>query len=361
MRSNLFIYATIVILIVCSPAHLQTKAESQKLAADALTLIGQKKYEEAASLIERVVKIERNTTPRDNKALGTALVNLARVKDAQNRVEVRTASMAPDASAFLRNMRVDEAIESHYSDALKAFDTLLPGEAAAWTTVVLEWGDFLHHEHGFSYKSEGYEKIVKHYSRAIDRLTGVIGPDADLTLRLVLRLADVYAKASEYESALPLYERYAKTTEARSGDRSAQIHSLRQCLAIYTLSGQTAIADATARKISQLTGNQEKLPQADLTRRTAKSYIDDMMSDPSTITTYAKTLRTQVIQIEVDEKGNVVQATTEPTSVANIQGKNVGELGLKMVRSWKFRPLSLNGTAKRMHGYVLFQYLTRKT
>jgi hypothetical protein len=360
MKIQAFLFATLVLCIGVSDVRSQLQPESQRLASEAVAMIQRQEYTGAAELLERAVKIERDVVPRNNKAVGTLLVNLARAKNTVAREKrMSTSNLAVGPVTLNSQLPVDSEIDAHYSEALTAFATLLPAEPLAWTTTALEFGKVLKaRPGGSSYESSEFEKVENHYKNAVERLTKEVGADSDSTIKLVAALADLYHGSLEYERAFPLYKRFAKSTEARTGDRSALVAPLRNYVEILVVSGQNVEADTFAKHISSITGVEEKLPSINISgRRITTDTPADFLKSVDVPLKLGQKRRSVWVTLVVDEKGNVQEAKSELTDQVDIKGKNVAEVAEKEARSWKFKPLVIDGARRKTYGRVAYSFI----
>ena len=108
LRATRLIYL-ILWMVVSSSGAFSQQAESQKLPAEALKLLQERRFDEAIQLANRVVALERGARPVNTRALGIALVNLSRMKEVQVRFAPRPAAVRgpyqPSASPSTRRTR----------------------------------------------------------------------------------------------------------------------------------------------------------------------------------------------------------------------------------------------------------------
>ena len=126
---------------------------------------------------------------------------------------------------------------------------------------------------------------------------------------------------------------------------------------ILVISGQKAEAESVARRISVIRGVEETAPVVDITQLKRVDEAADILG--GLIRKPGQKSKTVWVDIVVDEKGNVLDAKPEPTNDINVDGKKVIELAHREVKSWKFRPLVLEGVRKKMYGRVSYRYFVK--
>lgn len=351
-------------------------ADSAALNQQIAALFQQGKFDNAIPLAEKVVDIEKKLG-KNSQAHAFALANLALLHKEKVKVLVKST---PPLGDFDRRGPVREMIESAnrakklFREALEIHD--LSGTqqsvSAATAKSELAWVVYSFNEGRSVAESRAQiDEAEKLYTESIaiqDRLSAT---PTDLALRTILDFADFYMRYVNFEKALPLYERYLSSVQAKYGAKSkGLVPALRALTEIYFITERDNEASATADRVSAITGKPEAVVPSYpiLVLRSQKledvkvdNFIPfDLSKDPSSVFSYARgsgsmspmgraVMKSLAVNIVVGENGEVVEAKAERPS------KYQQDIE-KAARASRFRPFSYNGTPQRLRGTIVYSY-----
>ncbi len=350
--------------------------ESQKLNQQVSDLYQQGKFVEAIPIAEKIVQIERKQNKVDLQNLITALSNLVTLKklhresvrektrfldkDKKEIPEIRIQDLKKTTSS---RSKLTDSISELFQEIIQIYEKDLKIENIKLAEIKAEYASYLTSKGMFV--GSGYleaKKIEELYSDSLKLKKKFLGENDNLTLSTVLQLANFYQNEADFEKSIPLYQNYISQIENKYGNDSQYLLSaLRIYLAILGAIDLKDEALTIQMQISNITKQPEKMPEynLDLTLRNMVNKSNELLMDTGTITSYLKKEKFLMVEVLIDEKGNVIETNPTDTKDIDIHKKKVKEFAKKEVLKWKFYPFHFNGTAKKVKGIVWFPYFVK--
>ncbi len=353
-------------------------SESQKLGSQIAAFYQAGKFAEAIPLAEKVVEIEKKDS-KTAEPYAISLLNLAMLhKERAKQLKYQIGTLpGDDLSKTYKTIDNDiKTAEELMRDSLKVYAGLSLNESLPVASLKYELAWILSNQQTFVIMPQNIrakiDEAEKLYTEALAVQEKAAGNESDTALRTVLALGDFYTRWINFEKALPFYERYISAYEKNAGVTSrALVPALRGVAEIMVVTDRPAMAQELIKRVNLLTGRQEALmsPKPNLALRakkiekvsSAKFLPPEKANDFSYIFSYSTgaglispmgSFRTMsvLVNILVDEKGDVVEATVEK----DIKDKSVIE---KAAMQSKFRPFSYKGETQKMRGTILYVYV----
>lgn len=318
---------------------LSTKPQSAELAeASDLTgkvtkLYRERKYDEALPLAKRAVQLRERTLGADDQLVRNAYFNLAEIYIALRKYGEAESSL----------QRVISSYKSAEPDDVRLSD-------------VLDRMALVQYAQGDVDKSEAA------YLKSLRIREKRFGADSANAAKSVLLLADLYQLTGKYEKAAPYYQRLISIREKSAGP--SQGEELADALARYSCLmrklNRAEEADAWERRIlaARAIGNSgissgsnnEALIKGGILNGQALSLPKP---DYPAEARAARVSGTVVVQVVIDETGNVIRACA-------IHGPSKLWLTSEFAayRS-KFSPTKLNGMPVKVTGIITYNYVAR--
>jgi len=365
LRSISFAAVAVLLIVIVTYAQVKPQTESQRLTDETLTLVREKRYDDAIRTAEQAVKLERNRSPLNRNSLAAGLMNLARLirlrQQQSSEIRKQNFSKSPLSTIEWVNLLADR-LEQIYREAIELYGRD-SNNSTQQATAMFELADYTSFDRDLM-RSDGdrFRKTEQLYLDALELLERSYGVADERALSGTSLLADFYRDVGEFEKSLPLYLKFITGVETKIGKNSKALEpALLSAAEILSGSFQTEQAESYVQRLTDISGKPQVLPEysLNLTSRTKQDHESKMMGDSRTIRTYLKTLKWLPVNVTVDENGKVISAEPEPTSEVDIDGRNVRDRAQKEVRDWKFKPFSIDGINRKMRGKVLFSYLVK--
>ena len=345
------------------------QTESAKLTQQSYALYQEGKFDEAIALAEKVVEKERNAPNRNWENLATTITNLALLKKEHYwilRKDLANPAISTDDLAKSGTRRIEylQSIEALLREAIGIYDNKLKIETIQLATIKFELAAFLNRLGGpFSdAKSTGASEVEKLYADALALREKLLGDGDEQTIFAMMSLVDFCRNSANFEKALPLYQRLISVIEKKYGKNSEHLPPVLRAYAnLLITTEQKAEAVEIVNRISSITGRAENLPEADfdLSRRNTKDKLQELIENPNTISEGMKKQKWLQVRVLIDEKGKVLEAKAAETPEKDFKGKNVMEKAEKEVLEWRFKPLLVEGAARKMRGVIWYPYLVK--
>ncbi|MGI8468791.1 MAG: tetratricopeptide repeat protein [Pyrinomonadaceae bacterium] len=356
--------------------YSQTSAANKNLTEQADALFQQGKLDDAIETAEKVVELEKNSTSADTASYANALVNLARMKRDYFlllRKKFQDRQIAPrDAQAAVEKMqKMAKDADGEFRQALELNEQNGRGETAQTADIKSDLAWLVYNHIGSRQSVDDSEKL---FLESIALNEKVRGRDADETLFVVLKTGDFYYEMSNYEKALPFYERYIQTNETKHGKDSANlINALRPTAKILYATFQEQAAAEVVKRIETLTGKTEETPKADLNfhlrskesvaantkvimdfREDSKLFRAKLKAEDRTLNGNNISMMPKMavvpVSVTVDENGKITEAVAAPRET----DKDLKEKAEQEVSKWIVRPFSYNGANRKLRGVLYY-------
>ena len=364
-----------LLILICSfsPVFAYSQnsdvSEIQKLNLQVSDLYRQSKFEEAIVIAEKIIEIQEKDKNKNFSDLAIALKNLAILQKNYDellgeKIADSTISKSERFDLITKRRKFYDSIPVIFEKAIKIYEEKLKSENLSLAEIKFEYASYISRNQGklVGMGSSEPDKVESLYKDSLSIREKQLGASNDLTLSTVLQIANFYQKEGNFEKSLPFYLNFLKGIEKKYGEKSEYLlQPLRIYLKILTAAQMEQEAEKIRQQISAITGNLESLPQLDLdlTLRNKADKSKELIENPNTITKYLKKLKFLLVEVIVDEKGNVIEAKAGETQDKDINGKEVQKKAEKDVKDWQFRPLIYDGKARKIKGIVWFPYFIK--
>lgn len=322
--------------------------ELQKLNQRISVLSGQGKFDEAIPLAEKIVKIEKEKNQTDSKSYAVAVANLASLRTDRNRkTKLILSSQRLELRELIRLRKQHEEdaeeAENLFRQALGVYEKTgdTENETIAFIKTELAWVLYNNIKSvSIDYSRSRIDQAEKLYTEALAAREKLQQNEA--VLITLLDFADFYLRYVNFEKALVHYENYLSRVEKAYGwDSKFAVRALRPLADILRATERESEAAEIYKRISQITGQNEKMPQGNFNLSLRSK--DSLVKQPIKSGERAKSIRVNIL---IDENGKVIEAIAETKDKSD--KKNAEEF----ISKWMFRPFVYNGAVKKMRGYV---------
>lgn len=369
-----------VVIVFFNTVYSQTPVaagEAKNLTEKADSLFRQGKLDEAIETAEKVVDLEKDSKSADSASYANALVNLARMKRdyflilrenlESGKIEPRQRQAAVD-----KMLKMAKEADASLRQALELNEQSGRGETAQTADIKSDLARLLYTYLGSKQSIDDSEKL---FLESIALNEKIRGKDADETLFTVLKTGDFYYEMSNYEKALPFYERYIQTNEKTHGKNYPNLaDALRPYASILFATFQEREASDAIKRISAITQKTEEMPKANLNfhLRSKDSVALNMKIVPeyrkeselfkAKLTAEGRTLNGNnvsmmprllavPVSVTIDENGKVVEAAAD----GKVKDKNLALRAEQEISKWTIRPFAYNGTPRKLRGILYYK------
>lgn len=369
-----------ITFLFSSAIYSQTPAASNKnkeLTERADALFQQGKLDDAIQAAEKVVASEKDSKSADTASYANALVNLARMKRdyfllLRKKFQDKQILPREGEAASEKMLKMAKETDEDFHQALQLNEQGGRGETAQTADIKSDLAWLVYNHIGSRQSVDDSEKL---FLESIALNEKVRGRDADETLFVVLKTGDFYYEMSNYEKALPFYERYIQTNEKNHGkDFPNLINALRPLAKILFTTSQEQEAADVVKRIEAITGKKEEMPKADLNfhlrskdsvavnTKATLDFREDMKLFKAKLKAENRTLNGNNISmmpkiavipvsVVVDENGKIIETVAAPRE----NDKDLKEKAEQEVSKWTVRPFSYNGTPRKLRGVLYYQ------
>lgn len=335
--------------------------ESERLTQQVNSLYRERKFPEAVALAEKVVELERKSLHKNWRSLADAILTLAFIET--EGFDLLRKEVAEKGHTDDKNwIKYVSTIEPLFREAIDLYKNKLKDESLLLAKAEFELASFLtKSDEKFPtiryYKMKDVEEF---YGQAIAIRTKLLGEDDDVTMFTIYSAANFYRNNADAENSLLLYKKYLELVERKHGKTSEfLLPALNEAASVLTALKLDDEANRFLDRYKSISGEAPLPPVFDLTIREGDERIRKWEFDnPSlnyfgTQVTRAKWL---MVHVELDEKGNVVDAQAEDPHEKTRGGKDAKKKAEKDIRKLRFRPVSYQGEFKKVRGVVWYPY-----
>ena len=353
-------------------------SEIQKLNQQIFALNNEGKLDEAISVAEKIVEMEKKSKTLNARSYAILLDNQAKLKE--KRIKQNQAAYdggnakKSEQNRLLKLMKEDARdVDELYTEILKIYEEDIKIETAHLASVKRAFANFL-----YQYARERNE-IGRMYSEAISLYQKLLGEKNQNTLAVTLELGKYNFENGNLEGALELFERYIQAKKETNGENSPWLApALRYYAVILKAIDLEDEAKKIAAQISKLTGKEENPNDLilDISSRSPDSLLNikvaystrGPLSTPEATNT-GRLFGADVIsrgdgldmgltnvgykeykvRVLVDENGNVLEAESLSDN------KKAAKRAEEAVMKWKFKPLVYQGKLRRLRGIVFYK------
>lgn len=365
-----FSFLIVIFLLLPTFSFSQTKeiSEFEKLNQQVSALYQQSKFEEAITIAEKIVEIQEKDKKGNLSDLATALKNLAILQkshDKQLGVKLSDSSISKSdrSNLIVKKVKYYDSIPLLFERAIKIYEEELKSENLSLADIKIEYASYISLDQktlpGMGIVNP--DKVEHLYKDSLSIRKKLLGDKNDLTLLNILQIANFYQKDGEFEKSLPFYRNFIKEIETKYSDKSQYLlQPLRAYLQIVTAAKLEQELENIREKISKITGKPETSEfDLDLTLRNKDNKVEELMKNPNTITGYLKKMKFLLVEVVINENGEVIEAKAADTQDIDIKKKNVQEKAEKTIRNWRFEPFIYDGKERGIKGIVWFPYFTK--
>ena len=359
-----------------------TVADIQRLNEKIVELYKKGDLESVIELAKKVSDAERSISGENSENYAAALTNLAAAekeaaaairKSLGSRFRVPNSQTEKNVLTARREARREAAdnyaasAEKNFTSVLGIYGTLKRDESAesaaiqgqlAWLTYAFRRGTSV------AESRAQIDRAELLYSASLAKFERLNASSSDAALRIRLDFADFYYGFVNFERALPLYTSYVSLLSAKNGNDARLASALRKLKAIADITLQESEAKTLKERLAKFTDNKAEDTQfVSLVLRSRKiepveddDYVPQRLSDsPADAGVNNDTpedrqpSRAVIVEILVDEKGDVIEAKTIYPVGRN---KKVEAAALAS----KFRPFLHNGVARKMRGTIVYRF-----
>lgn len=220
-----------------------------------------------------------------------------------------------------------------------------------------------------------FDETVRLYTEAISDFDVSGNKSEDLILPAVFQLAELLLFDSRFEEALPLYQRFVKSTKIIRNNSHQIISALHALASIFVMIDNRNEATETIAKLASLSGETNKISPSDFNlvgrvvipqenkgkilanlqkhdyfqkrpHRNNPRQTDSITNSDIYLTRFAGVQ----VNILVDETGKVVEAKGKSKNAK--ENRKAEAKAAKLV----FKPFIYNGVARKMRGYIVYEY-----
>ncbi|MGI8555630.1 MAG: tetratricopeptide repeat protein [Pyrinomonadaceae bacterium] len=356
----------------------QDKPDERKILTDkAETLFQQGKLDEAIETADKVVDLEKNIKSADTVSYTNALINSARMKRdyfllLRKKFQNREISPRASEAASDKMLKMAKEADADFHLGLQLNEQGGRGETAQTADIKSDLAWLLYNYIGSRQSIDDAEKLFLE-SLALNEKTR--GNDADETLFVALKTGDFYYELSNYEKALPFYERYIQTNEKNYGKNFPNlINALRPLANILFAAFQEQEAADVLKRIETITGKKEEMPKAGLNfhlrskesvavntkvildfRKDMELFRAKLKAENRTLNGNNVSMMPKMavipVSVVVDENGKIIEAVANPRE----NDKDLKEKAEQEVSKWNVRPFSYNGTPRKLRGVLYYR------
>lgn len=305
--------------------------EANKLSGEVVKLFGQKKYEEALPLAQKVVRIREKELGKNHLSVAQAWRNLGYIQQRREKID-------DAADAFDKAFDIYEANQPLSGNDEKVFTELLEIVAT------------------YQANEGNYEKAEKKLQRSLELSEKIYGKYALEVSNPLLKLAQIYQLKLEYENALPLFLRaldikYAKL--GKSDDDTRFVFSNAQC-ALTKLDQKEKIEELTKKYYPPTPTNKFQIGYVP---RTINSGIVNgkalsLPKPPYPAEARSKRAKGAVeVKVIIDETGKVIFACAQSGE------KELYRASEYAAYNSKFAPTTLEGDPVRVTGIIVYNFV----
>lgn len=365
MKKTLLLLSLLFSLTVFAVNAQNKPNEKQILTEEASSLLKQGKFSEAIEKAEKVVKIAEKEKSSDNNSYINAVANLARINQGCYLIltkESKNPNLEPRLRAAAAKKRF-ECAEAAYQNFNRVLTLNNRAESIQNADVKTDLAML-------AYKMGSREKIDESEKLFLDSIAlneKLRGKESEETLYVVLKTGDFYFEMSNYEKALPFYERFVQTTEKKHGvNHPALTEALRPLAKIFYTTFQDEQVAETLKKIETITKKPETSETVSLhfglrskdsvafMGKIIPEYRDDLASfnvlyKVSSVNPAVRPKLTSVpVKVVVDETGKITEA------VAETDNKKLKARAEQEISKWTVRPFSYGGTTRKLRGQLTY-------
>lgn len=373
MKKAVFLFFCFLLSLQTTFSQTPPVDERQRLMQQIAALYSQAKFDDAISLAEKLLKMERKAGTPEN--VSTAVLNLAILR--KERFQFNRRKIISPQIPVREKIELSEKVEKDATEAEKLFREFLEmkrgdtkaellqtataqNELAGIITNYLDLPDDVKAPQArTSLARSRIDEAESFFAQALDRREKLLGADDEATLATVLNLADFYRQYVNFEKALPFYERLL-AAKGKTKNSKNLVSARRSYALILITTDQEAKAREIVKQIESLTGKTESLPQPDVNlslriTRTELARLQQMENKGELIERLSKEHKKRLkVNVVIDETGKIVEA------VANFDDEKWKSQFEQSVRQITFRPFVYKGTAQKMRGWVFYSQLPFK-
>jgi TonB family protein len=327
MKSSmlLILFSLAVMCVSAQTAPLSPALqEAQKISAEVVKLFQQKKYDEAAPLAQKAITIRETELGKHHVSVAQAWRNLAYIQLQRERQKEAEKAFENAFEIFERNQPLSTADEKMFTEMLEAIAVY---EANS--------GDLIGAE--------------KKFERAIGLREKVNGKEAPEIADSLLKLAQIYRLADDYEKAAPLLLRALDIKTKKTGklDQQAnEIYSNAYC-ALSKLNREQEQTQLRERFYSSDSGLPKSVKGGVLNGR---ALVLEKPAYPAEAR-QKRAAGAVVVQVTIDENGKVIFACALSGARALHRASEYAAY-----RS-KFSPTTLNGQTVKVSGIITYNFV----
>jgi TonB family protein len=301
-------------------------AETKKLSIEIVRLYNEGKYEEAIPLAKQVVDLKEKILGKEDLSLADSLNNLGAL------YMVKQDYKNADA-AYKRSLAI-------YEKAKGADDISL--------TLMLDKLAWIRYGLGLN---GGAQELLERSLSIKEKVSGKESTDVGQSL---VYLAQFYEKQGKYRQAVPFYQRAVEVLGKINAEETFQAQIIEKCSCTMKLNKQDKEAeelDKRALAIRQKTGEISKDTEGASGKVLAGKAIFRQEPSYPPAAKQARVYGSVVVQVTVDESGNVISAQT-------LCGHDYfARASEEAARKWRFTPSLLNGVPVKLVGTITFNFM----
>lgn len=297
--------------------------EASTLSKEVVKLYGEKKYDKAMPMAKRALEIRRRLLGKEDPLIADALLNLG--------------------ALYIATRKNSDAMEM-YKEALDIYETAYGPESGKLISVLDDLG-------WFSYADGKNFQATEIFNLSLSIREKVYGPDHEQTAHGLLNIGRFHQNIAEYDKSLVYYQRALDIKEKALGaDHKDLVDILEQCSCAYLQVNQRAKAQALQTRAYSI-----KRKGAD--RKTIFSgFVLPSEAEHRETPHYPQQARkagvkgTVVVEITIDESGNVIKAEHKcgPALLA--------QASIEAARKWRFKPTITNSSPVKVVGTISFTF-----
>jgi tetratricopeptide (TPR) repeat protein len=373
MKKALFLFFCFLLSLQTTFSQNPPVDERQRLMQQISTLYGQAKFDEAISLAEKLLKIERKTGSMEN--VSTAVLNLAILR--KERFQFNRRKIGSPQIPVREKIELSEKAEKDADEAEKLFREFLEtkrgdtkAEMLQTATAQNELAEIIINNLDLpdnvkapqartSLARKRIDEAESFFTQALDTREKLLGASDEATLATVANFADFYRQYVNFEKALPFYERFLAAKDKVKNSTNL-VSALRSYASILITTDQEGKAREIVKQIESVSGKIEPLPAADVNlslriTRTELARLQQMENKGELIERLSKEHKKRLkVNVVIDETGKIVEA------VANFDDEKWKSQFEQSIRQITFRPFVYKGTAQKMRGWVFYAQLPFK-